>query len=289
MADVGTLLQFDGKALEADFGRMGFIIHHRLAEHPLFQLERLVALSQRLPRDSVEYNAGNIPTNQDPTQTPQTGLSIEETVRRIKDANSWMVLKNVEQDPEYQALLGRCLDEIRPHSDVVDPGMTRREGFIFLSSPGAVTPFHMDPEQNFLLQIAGRKWVHQWDRGDRVAISEDALERFFAFATHRNLPHQESLEARARVFELRPGQGLHFPPLAPHWVKNGEEPSISFSITFRTDRSRQAAGVYTINQLLRRYRLSPRPPERSKVVDHAKYLAFRVLNRIRKRGGGPRY
>lgn len=288
--DGENLLQFDGKELEADFGRFPFLITHRLAQHPLFKLERLVELSRRMPKDSVEYNAGNVGTNHDPTKTPQTGLSIEETVRRIKEANSWMVLKNVEQDPEYEALLARCLDEIKPHSELVDPGMTRREGFIFLSSPNAVTPFHMDPEQNFLLQVAGKKWVHQWDRLDRVVVSEEALERFFGHTAHRNLPYEERFEPRARVFELTPGMGLHFPSLAPHWVKNGSEPSISFSITFRTIKTKRAAGVYTVNELFRRYGLTARPPGAWKAIDRAKYGAFRVINRVRKRrADGPAY
>jgi cytochrome P450 len=38
-------------------------------------------------------------------------------------------------------------------SEPLAPGMCQREGFIFISSPGAVTPFHLDPEHNFLLQI----------------------------------------------------------------------------------------------------------------------------------------
>ena len=32
-----------------------------------------------------------------------------------------------------------------------------REAFIFISSPNTVTPYHMDPEYNFLLQIRGTK------------------------------------------------------------------------------------------------------------------------------------
>jgi hypothetical protein len=279
----GNLLDFNGEELKQDFGRLPFLIKHNLVNHPAFQLEALATLAKRLPASSVEYNAGNLAPNQDPSQTPQNGLSIDETVRRIREHSSWMVLKNVQQDREYGGLLDQCLDELRRFTEDVEPGMTRREGFIFISSPNAVTPFHMDPEQNFLLQVQGHKWVHQWDRHDRVVISEADIERFHAFAPHRNLPYQERFEERARVFELHPGQGLHFPAMVPHWVKNGSEASISFSITFRTRRTVQAVEIYKVNEMLRRYGLRPTPPGRSTLVDRTKWNVARVLDKVRKR------
>ena len=33
----------------------------------------------------------------------------------------------------------------------------QREAFLFLSAPNSVTPVHIDPEHNFLLQIRGQK------------------------------------------------------------------------------------------------------------------------------------
>jgi hypothetical protein len=276
------LIDFDERELRADFGRSPFLVRHRLAAHPLFELERLVALAQRLPSASVEYNAGNLEPHQDPAATPRNGLDVAETVRRIRENDSWMVLKNVEQDPAYRALLDQCLDEIEVGSELVEPGMCRREGFIFISSPNAVTPFHMDPEQNFLLQIAGRKSVHQWDRQDRIVIDEADVERFFALAPHRNLPYQPHFEERARVFALEPGRGLHFPSMAPHWVKNGPEASISISLTFRTAKTTGASAIYRLNQMLRRYGLRPRPPGASAVVDRAKFNVARVLERVRR-------
>src|SRR5262249_45869621 len=111
------LLEIDASIFKGSFNRRPFIIRHRLAVHPLFNLTRLVELARSLPAEDVEYNAGNIPINQDPDLTPRTGLSIEETIYRIEQCRSWMALKRVERDPEYRDLLDQCLDEIQALSE----------------------------------------------------------------------------------------------------------------------------------------------------------------------------
>src|SRR5262249_54449950 len=145
-----------------------------------------------------------------------------------------MVLKNVELDPEYKALMDDLLEQVSYHSEGIDPGMCKRVGFIFVSSPQAITPLHMDASYNFLLQVHGKKTVRMWHPGDREVLPESTLERYFSAGGHHNLDYRDEFQHRAYVHELTPGQGLHFPYLAPHWVKNHDEVSISFSITFQT-------------------------------------------------------
>src|SRR3954470_13156543 len=84
---------------------------HQLLGHPLLTLESLVELGKRLPRTSVEYNEGDLPYGVDPEEVGHTGLSVEDTIRRIEESGSWMVLKNVDQDPAYKALLEATLAE----------------------------------------------------------------------------------------------------------------------------------------------------------------------------------
>jgi hypothetical protein len=271
----------DPARFAADFNRRPFLIGHHLVGHPLFALPRLVELARRLPADRVEYNAGDLPVNLDPRFTPRTGLSVEETIRRIEECRSWMVLKNVERDPDYRVLLDACLDQLRPHTEPVAPGMTGREAFVFISSPGSVTPYHVDPENNFLLQIRGEKRVSVFDRHDRHVVSEPELEAFFGGA-NRNLVFRDAYQARATVFELSPGDALHVPVAAPHWVKNGPHVSISFSITFRTADSDRREILYRVNHRLRRWHLRPVPVGRWPAADRAKYLAFRALRRARR-------
>ncbi len=279
------ILTIDPDVFRSDFNRRPFRIQHRLSDHPLLALPRLMTLARSLPEKNVEYNGGDIPVNMDPTLTPRTGLSAEETLHRIAHCQSWMAIKYVEDDPEYRALLDALMDEIQALSEPLDPGMYLRHGFIFVSSPKAVTPYHMDLEYNFLLQIHGDKTANLFDGADRTLLSEEEIERQYQPGKHRNLVFQDAYQQKAQVYSLKPGDGLHFPQVSPHWIRNEGAVSVSFSITFQTAASDRKAAVYHINRRLRAFGLRPAPPGGSHLRDTAKYLTLRVANKARRMVG----
>ena len=281
-AQPGALLTIDPDIFRAQFNRRPFYVEHQLAGHPLFDLGRLVELAQALPQDEVEYNAGNLPVNADYRKTPHTGLSVTETIRRIEESGSWMVLKRVEKDPAYKALLDQLLDEIQPHADRIAPGMRERQGFIFITSPGSVTPFHMDHEYNFLLQVRGEKTVHMWDPNDRLVLPEETIESFFTEFVHRNLPFRDDFMTTAWVLPLPSGRGVHFPINAPHWIKNGNAVSISFSITFDAPAAFQRKLVYLLNGKMRKMGLRPSPFGASVERDRLKALGYEGYLKLRR-------
>jgi hypothetical protein len=271
------LREIEPGRFKTDFNVRPFQIRHDLVDHPAFSLERLVELARKLPAEQVEYNAGDLPLTQDPTKTPRTGLSIEETIRRINDAKSWMVLKRVEDDPTYKQVLDDCLDQIEP----LAPGMRTRRAFIFISSPGSVTPYHIDHEYNFLLQVRGTKKMTIFDP---AVLTEEAIERFYR-GEHRNLVFDQSYVEKSQTFELTPGNGVHVPVNAPHYVLNGPAPSVSFSITFRTPEGDRRSAVYEVNDKLRRFGLKPRPVGKTPIVDRVKYVGYALYERAQKRLG----
>lgn len=273
------LLDIDQKTFRACFDRRPFLIGHELTNHPLFEISRLLRLCRSLPETSVEYNAGNIPISVAPERTPGNGLSAEETIRRIAECKSWLVLKHVEQEPEYRALLNRCLLEVARHSEPLRPGMFLAQGFIFISSPRSVTPYHMDPEHNFLLQIRGSKRIHLFDGHDRSILSEQELEQFYC-GGHRNLTYRKNYERAGWTYDLNPGSGLHFPVTAPHYVKNGPEVSVSFSITFRTPDIERRSEVHSFNAYLRRRGLQPAPAGKNPWRDRLKSFNLRAGRKV---------
>ena len=273
-----STLKLEAQEFEQNFPHSPFVIKHSLASNPLFSFERLIELSQTLPEDCVEYNAGDLPVSQDPLTTPLNGLSVEETIRRIQECKSWLVLKYIERDEEYKHLLDSCLDEAMPYVQPALGETFKREGFIFISSPGSVTPYHSDPEHNFLLQVRGNKAVHLFDGNDRKIISEEELENFHN-GGHRNLEFREEYQQKAMSFKLLPGDGLHFPVTAPHWVQNGNEVSVSFSITFRSSFSERKARLHQANAQIRKWGLKPSPVGTSSWKDLTKDTAFRIYRK----------
>jgi hypothetical protein len=211
-------------------------------------------------------------------------LSAEETIRRIGECNSWLVLKNVEHDPVYRELLYRCLDQVEGMGHPDARRIVQREGFIFVSSPGATTPYHIDPEWNFLLQVRGSKHINVFPTDDREILTEESLERFYSGA-HRNLPFRDEFQSRAEPFELRPGDGVHVPVTAPHWVRNGPEVSVSFSITFQTLASARRGMSYRVNDLMRQSGLRPVAVGKDRWRDELKSQSYRVLRRLKPSQG----
>ncbi|MDQ8754610.1 cupin-like domain-containing protein [Sphingosinicella sp. LHD-64] len=278
---------FDAKA-HADFAaaypERPTRLDHGLADHPLLKLDALAALARRIRPVDAEYNRGDIPVGIDPGDTPANGLSIEETIRSIEENGSWMVLKFVEQDPLYRALLAETLAELTDDVRPTTGAMLKQEAFIFISSPDAVTPFHFDPEHNILLQIRGRKMMTVFPAADE-ALADGAQHEAFHNGGHRNLAWRDEFAAKGQPFHLTPGRAVYVPVKAPHWVQNGPEVSISFSITWRSDWSYREEYARRMNAVLRKAGIDPAAPRRYPHQNHAKSLGYRVIDKARRMTG----
>jgi JmjC domain len=271
------LLSIDRATFDADFATRPFRVEHALADHPLLSLDSIGALADRVPEASVEHNRGNVPEVVDADAVERVELTPGEIARTIDTNGCWMVLKNIEQDPQFKGLLDETLDQVAPLVAGREGGMRRREGFIFLSAPNSVTPSHIDPEHNFLLQVRGWKEMHVGSFAD-AATEQRVLEAYHS-GGHRNL---EWAPDSATAYRLDPGQGIYVPVHAPHFVRNGDAVSISLSITWYTPAVDRAARVHALNARLRKLRLSPQPPGRRQAADHAKAGAVVALGAAKR-------
>jgi len=248
---------------------------HALSEHPLLQIGALVDLGRRqqerklVRTHSADATAGTSFADA-PNLHPNRKGAVA-TLAEIEQAKAWMSLLKVQADPIYRQLIDEILDEVRPIVERRDPGMCYRAGWIFVSSPGAVTPFHMDHEHNFILQIRGKKRLYTWDPFDREVVSERAQELFHDQHSRELVTWSEAWRARARVFDLEPGLGGYMPSTTPHMVENGDGPSITISFTYYTDATRQRELLYRANARLRRLGLNPHPVGASPGRDRVKH------------------
>lgn len=275
-------LDLDQQVFLANFPGRHFRIGHNLCDHPLLELERLIELASVLPPACIEYNSGDVAVSQDPALTPQTGLTVFETLRDMQSTGSWVVLKYAEHDPAYRALLYQCVRELSRYSELKLEGTHQLESYIFISSPGSVTPFHFDDEHNFLLQIRGSKDMHTWSPEGAGAATQLDLERYY-LGGHRNIPLRPNAAEADEVFSLTPGDGLHVPAHSPHWVQNGDQVSISYSVTFRSRALSREALVHRLNGRLRRLGIDARPYGTIASLDNIKYWSARLGDKVLQR------
>jgi hypothetical protein len=253
---------------------------HGLAGHPLLELDALSALAGRMRPETLEHNAAiGLQLGVGNDAVPANGLSVHETIARIGACGSWVLLKTIEQDPAYAALMRDVLAEIAPLVEPVTGPMLRLEGFIFISSPRAVTPLHFDPEYNILFQARGSKTMTLFPPGDPEIISAPFFEQYFAGGP-RNLPWRDEWAARSRAISIAPGEAIYVPLLAPHWVQTHDEVSVSLSLTWRSEWSFHHADACRFNRRLRSIGLNPAAPRIYPANNRVKSYVHRGLARL---------
>jgi hypothetical protein len=272
------LLDIEPARLADALGRAPVAVRHTLADHPLLSVDALADLADALPAGSVEHNVGDVPLVTEAEAVTRLDATPGDIARGIESNGCWMVLKNIEHQPRYRELLDACLDEVAPLLEGSEGEMTKREAFVFLSAPGSITPSHVDPEHNFLLQIRGTKDMNVGRFVDPTAEQRE-LERFYG-GGHRNINQTPD---EVETFALAAGDGVYVRPNAPHFVVNGPTVSVSLSITWQTPATVRAARVHVANGRLRGLRITPRRPGESVAVDRVKAGAIGAMSELRRR------
>ena len=268
----------DDRALFAvNFPRSPFEFRHFLHQHPAFQLEALFAAAERInsnPQSAARahFESGSPDRNAWFGARP-AGETLVSALRSIREGANWVILKRIHEDPTYKAVLETLIPQLSKVSGVdiprtfYDPTMT-----IFITSPGRITPYHMDGETNFLAQIHGTKAAYLYNGNDPSILTAQQLERYWT----GNLPkidYPESLPHGHWQYLLKPGNGVFNPAIFPHWLQNGNEVSVSVSINFKR-RHNEEIGAHRANHYLRKAGLKPATPGTSPTLDRAKEATF---------------
>jgi hypothetical protein len=278
-------LGLDPGVLGEHYNRKPFLIEHALAGHPLFALPELFALCRRMPAESILYRIGKIPGDAELETSYdlyKKGLTLDETLEHFEERQAYICINNPERDARFKPVIEGLLGEIVAGIETLDPAMSWYSTYIFISARDSVTPYHMDREMNFLLQIQGAKTINLWDQADdEIMTSEQKdllLSRIGSRPTYKN-----TFEAKAMTYELRPGLGVHHPFIAPHRVHTGAELSVSLALTFRTRQSDMWTDAHRFNARLRGLGLHPSPVGRSTLVDRTKSGIARMGQRVHRK------
>jgi len=279
MITAASLVHIDAEAFADSFARRSILVQHSLVDHPLFTLEALAELADRLPTSSVLRKQGQAPIDRsrDPVDVDAGDEPPSASVLDVERNGRRIVLQDIQQIPEYADAVNQCLDQVEPLVAAQEGGMQFRTGYIFISGPTSATPMHFDPEHSFLLQLRGTKHVSVAAFPNDHAKLGLELERYL----DGEQCDFQAMQTVAETFQIDPGLGVYLPSFIPHWVETEGDVSVSFSIPFYTRGCRRAQGVYGVNSWLRKAKLSPRPLGESDPVDATKSTLFHFLRTAR--------
>jgi len=277
-------LDLKPEALQSKYNRLPYLVEHRLPEHPMFTLEALFALCRRLPADQVKHRFGVVPGNthfDSSFDRYRKELTLDDAIEHLEEKQAYIVIYNPERDPDYQPVIEGLLGEIAAQTETLDPHINWYSTYIFISAQGSVTPYHMDREMNFLLQIRGTKTAQLWDPFDETVMSSADKDLLFAANNPCRPIYHDSFDAKAIVFNLAPGLGVHHPFIAPHLVRTGPDVSISLAITYRTPQSDTWTDAHRFNHHLRQLGWKPTSIRHSALLDRAKAGLQHIAQRAR--------
>jgi hypothetical protein len=272
---MSSLLDIDGSAFGEAFARRSIAVRHALVDHPLFTLDAIAELADRLPSDSVRRERGNLPLVNREGYVDVGDGPPSATIRDVERNGFRISLRDIQQDRQYSDLIDECLDEVDELLGDREGGMRRRTGYLFITAPASNTPMHFDPEHSFLLQVRGVKHVSVAAFEDD-SIRQRELDRYYD-AEECDFAAMEEV---AEDFRLDPGVGVYLPSFVPHWVTTEAGISVSFSIPFYTEFSERSESVNRINRRLRKLNLSPRGPGQSEPVDRVKAASFDLWGKL---------
>jgi hypothetical protein len=274
-------------ALRGYLNREAFRVAHSLAGNRLFEVETLVEVARQAAKrpGDLYLDAGDVNVSDKWGHIPIPERPVEEIIRRIETAGAWIIIKHVEQGPGYDTVIREFDQFVREVAGRETAALlSSPEMLVLVTSPNRVTPFHFDAEVNFLIQIQGEKDAWICDPNDRSATTHDEIERYYS-VSHNAGTFKPGLEERATRFHLMPGEGVHIPTHAGHWVKNGNAVSVSLSLNFELPPS-MYRDIYRMNHYLRKLGLQPTPPGQAPLRDRMKAGAAAVgrqLHRLRGR------
>jgi len=279
--DQGSVLgSFDPKHA-ALWGQQPLKLEHNLHQSPLFSREALAELIERYPRE--HYSLVHMGAQHERRLWREgeiSGLTGQEVMDAITIGRMWLNMRNVaEVDSRYKDLLDRLFDELAGQI----PGFQtfNQHLGILVSSPRAQVYYHADLPGQSLWQVVGRKRIFVYPKTTPF-LAPEHLEGIALNGVEIDMPYADWYDEHALVFDLEPGQWLHWPLNAPHRVENLDSLNVSVTIEYWTDEIRRLHMVNVANGILRQ-KLGMTP--RGRIINGPGFWTKAVLQKVARQSG----
>jgi hypothetical protein len=235
------------------WGTQPLCLEHRLHQSPLFTRQALAELIERVRNSPDNYMLVHMGAQGDRKlwrlgqldDTP--GMQVIEAVAA---GRLWINLMHVNDvDKRYSDLLDEAYEEVAERV----PGYITFNRFngILISSPRAQVYYHFDPAGQSLWQIEGTKRVYVYPPVAPFLMPE-ALELVALYRDEvSSIKYEPWFDEYATVYDLQPGQMLHWPLNSPHRIENMDVLNISMTAEYFTQEIRRQNMVSMANGLLR--------------------------------------
>ncbi|QDU24173.1 cupin-like domain-containing protein [Urbifossiella limnaea] len=253
---------------------------HTLGHAPIMSLTAVRDITKRLLDerrfDQIMFDAG-IEGWGPKRADAGSGPAILDALDQYGSRRGWLRLTRVDDvAPELGGVVEKFYQDLSELSQCDIPReVVKTFVTLFVSSPGVVTPYHIDHTWNYLLQIQGHKTVHLFDPADPRVLAQAEKEDFYAVGT---MPARHD-GVSGIAYDLEPGDGVHHPINAPHWVQNGSEVSVSLSLGLCLRQATRDAHVHQVNYVLRRFGFAPPLPREHAWRDGTKAAFIRLISR----------
>nr|BDT29341.1 cupin-like domain-containing protein [Bacteriovorax sp. HI3] len=264
-----------GEINPKNLDRKPFGFSHNLANHPSLSFENLSRVITTMPEEKVMFSKGLNDLNKDFEQVlvdGKKGFDLHEVIETIRTGNAYIAVRNPELDPSFKDIFEGICHDVGEFMKKNGTGTKPLEPmlWLFIASPGSITPFHFDRYSNFIMQIRGSKELAVFPPRVEEVISSKELESYID-----NKPAypewNEEKDKHAHKFNFKSGEAVHIPYTSGHYVKNGmDDISITISVFYHTEETLGWSKAMMVNNRMRRMGITPKAVGKSALLDRFK-------------------
>jgi hypothetical protein len=252
-------------------------VEHRLQNKSLFSTDALAELIESYPRKdySIIHMGPQGTARRFWREGDLSGLSGHEVLEAISRGRLWLNLRRTNRiDERYNAILDSIFAELERNVPALKT--FDRECGILISSPLAQVYYHADLPGQLLFQIAGRKRIYFYPPAQPF-LKPEQLEHIAIYGVEVDIPYASWYDQYAQVYDLEPGQMVHWPLNAPHRVENRDCLNVSMTVEYWSEPIRRTNMVIRANGIMR-YRFGWIPTSSS--ISGPSFLGKAALQKV---------
>lgn len=230
------------------FGKHNLKLQHNLHLSALFSDDNLARLLEKVEREDYHVNLMDNGVRREGEIGDASGKDVLDAVRK---GDIWV---NLRAPAKADSAYGDLLEDIYAEFESKVPGLEtyKHELTILISSPNVRVKYHFDVPGQTLWQIRGRKKVFVYPNSAPF-LPQTWLEKVILNEAHEtDLRFKDWFDEHAVVYDLEPGELLHWPHNCPHRVDNYDCLNVSVTTEHWTNTLRNSYAVNYANGLLRK-------------------------------------